>query len=96
MEDRVAALGAQADPQAVVATRVDSHGHVAPVVGEDFHNALVYKDAQLQKFAVAQFEVGGFGGARQHARQQRGAAGVDDQDVVKGLGALGFDGPFCK
>ena len=60
MQDCVAALRADANTEAVFSPRVYPQAHIASVVGEDFDDAFVDKDAQLEQFVGGEFEVGSF------------------------------------
>jgi len=52
MQDRIAALGADAYPEAIGASGVDPKCHIAPAVGEDFQDAPVDEYPQLVSEAV--------------------------------------------
>ena len=88
MQDGIAALGADAYPEAIGASGVDPKRHIAPVVGEDFQDAPIDEYPQLELLARCQIEVGGLRRAGQHIRKQGRATGIDDEGVVKGLGSL--------
>ena len=52
MQYCVAALRADVNTEAVFSSRMYPQGHIAPVVGEDFDDAFVDKDTQLEQFVV--------------------------------------------
>jgi hypothetical protein len=53
LENRFLALGAEGDPGAVEAVRVDPHGEIELFVDEDFHYAAVEEDAQPERLVTS-------------------------------------------